>query len=205
MNVRVLWQRRWLALGGAVLAVGALMPPIGTEARRYVFVQAVQFAVLATVAPALIVIGAPWGGRVGARVARIRRERTSTARCSVILVGFLAVGLGWRVPGVVNALVREPVLTVVEGLSLVGVGCALWLELVESPPFRPRISRPLRALFAAIPMWAIWASAYIMGFSHAAWFSALAHHTGLGTAADQQIAAGLLFAIAGVSFVPVVY
>ena len=105
----------------------------------------------------------------------------------------------------VNALVREPVWTVVEAVTLVGAGCGLWLDLVESPPFRPRISRPLRAAFAAIPMWAIWASAYIMGFSHAAWFSAIGHRTGLGTAADQQIAAGLLFAIAGVSFVPVVY
>ena len=114
--------------------------------------------------------------------------------------------LGWRLGGgcrsSVNALVRYPVLTVVEAVTLVGAGCALWVELVESPPLLPRISRPQRAAFAALPMWAIWASAYIMGFSHAAWFTALAHPAGhgLGTVADQQIATGLLWAIPGLCF-----
>ncbi len=92
-------------------------------------------------------------------------------------------------------------------MTLVGAGCALWLELVESPPLLPRISRPQRALFAALPMWALWASAYIMGFSGTAWFTALTHPPGrgLGTVADQEIAAGLLWAIPGLFFVPVVY
>src|SRR5260221_649907 len=86
-------------------------------------------------------------------------------------------------------------------------GGGVGLELVEPPPFLPRIPRPQRAAFAALPMWALWASAYIMGFSGTAWFSALAHTVGhgLGTVADQEIAAGLLWAIPGLCFVPVVY
>src|SRR5262249_20698159 len=67
--------RPWLAVAGAVLAVGVLVPPAGTEARRYVFAQALQFAVLAVVVPPLVVLGAPWrfggggsrAGRDGAR------------------------------------------------------------------------------------------------------------------------------------------
>jgi len=199
--------RPWLAVAGAVLAVGVLVPPVGTEARRYVFAQAAQFAVLAVVVPALIVLGAPWRfGTAGSRLARAwSRAPAPFPRASIaILLGFIAIALAWRLPACVNALVRYPALTVAEAVTLIGAGCALWLELVESPPLRPRISRPLRAAFAALPMWSIWASAYVMGFSRATWFTALARRGGLSTVADQQIAAALLFAIAGLAFVPVV-
>src|SRR5258708_27310238 len=57
---RVQRLRPWLALAGAVLAVGVLVPPGGTAASQHVFAQAVQFAVLAIAAPALVVLGAPW-------------------------------------------------------------------------------------------------------------------------------------------------
>jgi cytochrome c oxidase assembly factor CtaG len=206
MRARIRRLRTWLAAAGAVLAVGVLVPPVGTEARRYVFAQAVQFVVLAIVAPALVVLGAPWRtGRAGSWLGRVRSDHPAMARCLAILVGFIAIALAWRLPAAVNALVRHPALTIVEAVTLIGAGCALWLELVESPPLRPRISRPLRAAFAALPMWSMWASAYVMGFSRAAWFTALAHRGGLSTVADQQIAAGLLVAGAGLSFVPVVY
>jgi cytochrome c oxidase assembly factor CtaG len=199
--------RPWLVAAGALLAVGVLVPPGGSEAGHYVFAQAAQFAVLAVVAPALIVLGAPWSiGRAGQRLAAPTRSFGSSPRAGIaILVGYIAVALAWRLPVAVNALVKYPALTVVEAVTLIAVGCALWLEVVDSPPLRPGISRPLRALFAALPMWAIWASAYVMGFSRATWFTALAHRGGLSTAADQQIAAAIEFAIAGLSFVPVVY
>jgi cytochrome c oxidase assembly factor CtaG len=201
--------RRWLALAGGVAAIGVLVPPAGTAARQYVFAQAVQFAVLAVVVPALVVLGAPWrlGTSLTNRLASARSHRTAGARTWAILVGFIAVALAWRLPAAVNALVSNPLLTILEAITLIGVGCALWLELVESPPLLPRISRPQRALFAALPMWALWASAYIMGFSRTTWFRALAHSPGhgLGTVADQEIAAGLLWAIPALCFVPVVY
>jgi cytochrome c oxidase assembly factor CtaG len=220
--------RPWLAVAGAVLAIGVLVPPAGTEARRYVFAQAVQFGVLAVVVPAFVVLGAPWQfGAAGSRLARLRSRSTATTQdgslessilvnaprpglsipraSAALLVGFIAIALAWRLPPAVNALVRYPALTVIEAVTLIGAGCALWLELVESPPLRPRISRPLRAAFAVLPMWSIWASAYIMGFSRATWFTALARRGGLSTVADQQIAAAVLFAIAGLAFVPVVY
>jgi len=207
MLSRIRRLRPWLAVLGGVLAVGVLVPPVATEARQYVFAQAVQFAVLAVVAPALIVLGAPWSvGQVGARFANLIRSGLSSPRVSTgILIGYISVVLAWRLPVAVNALVRYPGLTVVEAVILIAFGCALWLEIVDSPPLRPGISRPLRALFAALPMWTIWASAYVMGFSRATWFSALAHRGGLSTVADQQIAAALEFAIVGLSFVPVVY
>jgi cytochrome c oxidase assembly factor CtaG len=199
--------RPYLALAGAVLALAVLLPPIGSLARHYVYVQALQFAVLGTAVPAMVVLGAPWrlAGDVTGRLATARSHRTGTARAWAVLIGFIAVAVLWRLPVAVNALVRYPALTVAEAASLTVAGCALWLELVESPPFLPTITRPLRAAFAALPMWVIWASAYIMAFSHTVWFTAFAHRAALSIAADQQIAAGLLWAIPGLCFVPVVY
>ncbi|HEX9066523.1 MAG TPA: cytochrome c oxidase assembly protein [Streptosporangiaceae bacterium] len=214
------WLRPWLAPAGAVLAVVAVVPPAGTAATRYVFAQALQYAVLAVVAPALIVLGAPWRPRrdqpgrdqpgrprLADRVAAARSHRPGHGRPWAVLVVFGVVALGWRLPVAVNALVRHPVLTLAEAVTLLAAGCALWLELVTSPPLLPRTTRPQRAAIAALPMWAMWASAYIMGFSGSAWFSALAHRAGhgLGTVADQEIAAGLLWAIPAFAFVPVIY
>jgi cytochrome c oxidase assembly factor CtaG len=210
------WRRRgpWLALIGLVLGIGVLVPPAGHFVRHYVFAQAIQFAALATVVPALIVLGAPWRSLAGGRDLRLadrlairRSHDPHPGRSWFVLAAFIAVSLAWRLPAAVDGLVRYPALTVAEALTLVVAGCALWLELADSPPLLSRIPRQQRAAFAALPMWAIWASAYIMGFSRTAWFSAIAHPAGhgLSTMADQQIAAAVLLVIPGLCFVPVVY
>lgn len=208
-------RRPRLALIGLVLGVGVLVPPAGHIVRQYVFAQAIQFAVLAIVVPALVVLGAPW--RLLARgrglpefidrLAIWRSHVPHPGRSWLVLVAFIAVSLAWRLPAAVNAMVRNPALTFAEAVTLVAAGCALWLELADSQPLLSPISRPQRAAFAALPMWAIWASAYVMGFSRTAWFAALAHPPGhgLSTVADQQIAAAVLLAIPGLCFVPVIY
>jgi cytochrome c oxidase assembly factor CtaG len=215
---RVRRLRPWLAPAGVVIAVAVLVPPVATAATRYVFAQAIQFALLAVVVPALIAAGAPWrfvfirpdgaaSPGLADRWAAARSHRPGRGPAWAVLAGYIVIALGWRLPVAVNALVGHPALTLAEAVTLIAVGCALWLELVESPPLLPRISRPLRAAFAALPMWALWASAYIMGFSGSAWFSSLSRDAGhgLSTIADQEIAAGLLWAIPALSFIPVVY
>src|SRR5258708_36969291 len=80
---RVQRLRPWLALAGAVLAVGVLVPPGGTAASPHVFAQAVQVAVLAIAAPALVVLGAPGrrvaglAGQSGAQHARRAANRAT--------------------------------------------------------------------------------------------------------------------------------
>ena len=194
-----------------------LLPPVATQARHYVFAQALQFGVLAFVVPALLVLGAPWraggpfGGQTGAelaiRWAAARSARPAAWRPLATLAIFLAVATAWRLPFAVDALARHWPLTLAEAVTLVGAGCALWLELVASPPLTPRISRPQRALFAAVAMWSVWAIGYILGFSGTAWFANYARPVGRGLSimVDQQIAAALLWAVPGVVCVPLVY
>jgi len=211
-------RRSWLAIAAAVLVLASLIPPAGTYARRYVFAESLQFAMFATVVPALLVLGAPWrlllprrfsrpradeGGRAG-RTSRPRRG-AGFPRGAAVLLAFIAAVIAWRLPVTVDALATWPGLAAAEMITLVAAGGALWLELVESPPLLPRLSRPLRAAFAALAMWTIWILAYILGFSHVAWFPAYVHPGGLSPVVDQEIATGILWAVPALCFVPVVY
>ena len=210
--------RSWLAIAAAVLVLLSLVPPAGIYARRYVFAESLQFVVFATVVPALLVLGAPWrlflpsrfsalladeGGRA-ARTGRPRRG-SSFPRGAAVLLAFIAAVIAWRLPVTVDALANQPGLAVAEMATLVAAGSALWLELVESPPLLPRLPRPLRAAFATLAMWTIWVLAYILGFSHVAWFPPYVHPGGLNPVVDQEIATGILWAVPALCFVPVVY
>jgi cytochrome c oxidase assembly factor CtaG len=222
-----LWQserRGWLAVAAAVIAAVCLLPPVGTLALRYVYVESLQFVLFATAVPALFVLSAPWhplrltrlvarrgsgpaGAGGGLRRLRIPKSRRAAfIRGVVVLLVYMGMVVLWRVPPTVNALQTHPGLAVLELVTLLAAGSALWLELVESPPLLPRLLRPQRAAFAALAMWTIWTVAYILGFSKVAWYSAYPHHAGgLGVIADQQIATGIMWAIPGLCFIPVVY
>jgi hypothetical protein len=170
-------RRDALTAVAAILVLVRLLPPVGTYARQYVFVESRQFVLFATVAPALLVLGAPWrllgrGGRERSAVCRMLAAGHGAARrpggrdfgrALAALLAFMGAVILWRLPVTVNALARTPGLAVAELATLGAAGSALWLELVESPPLRPRLSRPQRAAFAAIFMWTIWALAYSQG------------------------------------------
>jgi cytochrome c oxidase assembly factor CtaG len=205
------WQRkrRWLALAAAMLAAASLLPPAATYARQYVFAESLQFAVFAMVAPALLVLAAPW--RLTGLAARPTASPTASPRrhrpfveAAVALALFAGASIAWRLPGAVDALARHPWLTVAELASLLAAGTVLWLELVRSPPLQPRLTHLQRGVVAALAMWTIWVLAYILGFSGVAWYHAYGH-AALGTVADQEIATATLWAVAAVCFAPVIF
>ncbi len=202
--------RAWLAVAAVILILVCLLPPAGIYARRYVFAESLQFVLFAVAVPALLVLGAPWralgfaGPGRPVRESRPGRRGSGFGRGIATLLVFIAAAIAWRLPVSVDALATVPGLAVGEMVTLVGAGSALWLELAESPPFLPRLSRPARAFFAAMAMWTIWILAYILGFSQVAWFTAYSH-PGLGTVADQEIATGIMWAVPALCFIPLVY
>jgi cytochrome c oxidase assembly factor CtaG len=204
-----------------------LLPPAGTLALRYVVAESVQFTVFAMVAPALIVLGAPWRvlrlSRAGAapaspgpatgvapglldRVAQTRQEQRSFLRAAVFLLAFMAVTLVWRLPPVMDALVRQPGLIAAELVTLLAAGLGVWLELLASPPLAPRLPRPHRAAIAALAMWFTWGVAYVIGFHNGTVFTAYGSVPGraISLIADQELAVAIVWAVAGFCFVPVV-
>jgi len=213
-------RRPWLAAAGVALIVAAL--GVTGLARRYVVAESAQFVVFAMAAPALIVLGAPWrllrlsrpagpeADQLGTapldRLAAARRQHTSFLRAAGFLVVFIAAGVAWRLPPVVDALARYPVLVAVELVTLLAAGIGLWLELVDSPPLAPRLPNPHRATIAALAMWSTWAVSYALGFAnHAVFHGYDGPGSALSAVADQQITVALVWAVSACCFVPVVF
>jgi cytochrome c oxidase assembly factor CtaG len=205
--------RRWFAAVAAVLVVASLLPPADTLERRYLFAESIQFCVFALAAPALAVLGAPWSMlSPGAGRLRRRAEVNGSGRwppftvAVCYLIAWVAVCVAWRLPPVLDGLARHPVLAVAEAVTLCAAGAGLWLVLVGSPPLAPRLTRPQRAVIAALAMWSIWVIAYILGFARD---SVVHAYDGAGshlvTVDDQEITAFVLWAAAAFAFLPVVF
>jgi hypothetical protein len=188
--------RRWLTPLGAVVAVVFLVPPVGTDARQYAWMQALQYVVFGVVAPMLAVLGLQ-----AAR--QVRADRHAVAAALSRLLPFMALALVWRLPPVLHALVREPLLAVAELVTLFAVGAGIWLELVGPRARTGALPRPMRAALAAFATWTIWAVAYVTAMSSGPMIPVA--HGGLSSAADRQLAAGILWGMPAVCLAPIVY
>jgi cytochrome c oxidase assembly factor CtaG len=190
-------------VAGAVLVIASLVPPLSTLARRYLFVESLQFSLFAMVCPALIVLGAP--RRLLDRLAATQDRGSPFLRGLVFLVVFIGVSLAWRVPPVLDALARHPGLVAAEVITLLAAGIGLWLWLVRPAPLASRLSGAQRAVIAALAMWSTWIAAYAFGFSTQPLVHAYAGGSGPGIVADQEIAVFLVWGVAGVCFIPVIF
>jgi cytochrome c oxidase assembly factor CtaG len=199
---------RWLAALGALLGAAVLVPPLNPLARTSETMNALQFAVLALAVPALVVLGAPWrhlGPLTRLADARAARARPSTGLAALVVQVGLVVA--WRMPVLVSAVERRRWLLVVEAVTLLVAGIALWLELVTSPPMRPGTSPSRRIVLAAIAMWAVWIVAYVLGMAHGQGYSGFTHNPGHGLSgvADKQLATAVLWVAAAGAYLPVVF
>jgi len=218
--------RQVLALTGAVLWLVFNVPPLSTWSTHYEFAEAIQFAAFAFVVPALLVTGAPWRGWGRGQsaaasasraegVAMSRLDRLAHSRSSgsyqqsaiVVAIVFATLSVVWRSAPAVDFLARHAWLSVIESVTLVAVGIALFSHLVQSPPLSPGVPRPYRIGIAAGVMWTAWVVAYLDAMSHSSWYDAYRHVAGQGVSlsADQQLSAGLIWFISAAVFVPIVF
>lgn len=211
--------RNWCLGAAALVAVVALVPPLGTAARRTEYAAALQFSLLAIALPALVTLGAPWSllGLSGPahRDGRLRlldrlADRRLRHRELPWSIGFIVVDLVvaaiWHAPRVVATVSSHWWLALVEAVTLLVSGVGLWLELISSPPLAPRSGHLRRAVLAALSMWVFWILAYLVGLSNHGFYPSF-HHVagGLSAAADEEIAAVILWFIATVAFAPVIF
>lgn len=195
--------RPLLAPAAVALSLIMVLPPMSGFARHDAVAQAFQFVVFAAAAPALLVLGWPaWPVRIGRPTrptARPGLAASPAARAAAAVLPALVLMIVWRLPVVLTALRRDPILTLLELVTLIAAGCVLWAELAGPRVARDPLPRPLRAAMAAVPMWSMWAIAYITGMSTTGITHAQA------AIPDHQLAVGVLWAVPAVCYVPVVF
>jgi putative membrane protein len=142
---------------GLLAVLLALVSPIGYWSTRYVWVRSIQDLLLANVAPALIVLGAPWlalrrglRSRPPARLTGVsssagaRLTDPGWARGPVLaVIAFNVVWVGWHVPVLYDAALRHPAVYAAEVVCYLGLGVVLWLQFIGSRPLSPALT-PLR-------------------------------------------------------------
>jgi cytochrome c oxidase assembly factor CtaG len=200
--------RRWSLVGAAFVCLLTFLPPVSSLAHRYELGQVLRYGLWAMVVPTLVVVGAPWRHAAWAETLAQRRRRHPELWRSVgfVLVYGLVV-VWWFTPMSVRATWGHPWLRVIEAVTLIAGGIGLWLELAESPPLAPRVGGLRSVVLGTAAMWLVWIEAYLVAMSHSGWYPTF-HHVagqGLSQAADQQVAAVILWFMATVVFVPVIF
>ena len=208
---------------GPLLALLAVVSPMGYWSYRFIWARSLQDVILAIVAPALIVLGAPWlplirGLRLDGRLHQ-RDQRTAadagdadTARRNrpsgwrpwpvAVAVAFCAIWWAWHLPALFDAALRSPVVYALEVVSYLALGILLWLQLIDSPPLRPQLS-PLRRVGLLLGVAASGTvlgliRVYSSGLVYPAYLG-FRHHV-LNVISDQQLGGAVLWVIPLVPF-----
>jgi putative membrane protein len=208
---------------GLLLALLAVVSPMGYWSYRFIWVRNLQDVVLAIAAPALIVLGAPWrplrqGLGLGGRLKR-PDQRTAGAAAGdepvgdeaagrtwppgwravpiLVTVVFCAIWWLWHLPAPFDAALRSSALYAVEVVSYLTAGILLWLQLIESPPLRPQLALLRRVVLVL----AVATSGTVLGlirvYSAGLVYPAylgFRHHV-LSVVADQQVGGAVLWVI----------
>jgi putative membrane protein len=208
---------------GLLLALLAVVSPMGYWSYRFIWVRNLQDVVLAIAAPALIVLGAPWrplrrGLGLGGRLNRPDQPTAGAAGADepagdeaagwtwppgwrtvpiLVTVAFCLIWWVWHLPAPFDAALRSSAAYAVEVVSYLTVGILMWLQLVESPPLRPQLA-PLRRIVLVL---AVATSGTVLGlirvYSAGLVYPAylgFRHHV-LSVIADQQVGGAVLWVI----------
>jgi putative membrane protein len=142
---------------GLLVVLLALVSPLGYWSTRYIWPRSIQDLLLANVAPALIVLGAPWlalrrgvvfgqappSAAVAEPVAAKEPAQGWARRPVLAVIAFNVIWVGWHLPVLYDAALRHQAVYAAEVVCYIGLGVLLWLQLIGSRPVSPVLT-PLR-------------------------------------------------------------
>jgi len=146
---------------GLLMVLLALVSPMGYWSHQLIWVRNLQDVVLAVMAPALIVLGAPWlplarGAGLGRRGQHDGESASAgdgdgepggrsappgwRALPILVTVLFCVTWWVWHLPGPFDAALRSPAIYAAEVVTYLAVGIGFWLQLIGSRPLSPQMA-----------------------------------------------------------------
>ena len=206
---------------GLLLVLLAIVSPVGYLSYHFIWVRNMQDVMLAVLAPALMVLGAPWqplrrglgrrglhpaegagtsteGWRAGAASAQAGWRAGPVLAAAVFCVTWWI----WHLPGPFDAALHSPALYAAEVVSYLAIGLLLWLALLGTRPLAPAMA-PMRTAALVV---AVAAATTVLGlmrtFSPAVAYPAYLGptHRLLSVVSDQQVGGGVLWVIPLIPF-----
>jgi putative membrane protein len=192
----------------------ALDSPLDPLADTLFAAHMAQHVLLLTVAPALIVLAAPWtqiwqplplGFRRTVAKAVVVHPRARPLRATAHALGHPLVAwtlfdvnlLLWHVPALYDFTLRSQAVHDLEHALFFSTGLLFWAQVFDSAPFRARLSWLWRAAYTTTGMLVGWVLAVVLAFAPTPLYHAYAalpsRPGGLSALGDQQIAAGVMW------------
>jgi putative membrane protein len=199
---------------GLLVALLAVVSPVGYWAQHYMWVRSVQDLLLANVAVALIVLGAP-GPALRHGLARLRRRLPGRARPApaaaapppitagwprrplLVVAAFNLAWVGWHLPVLYDAALAHSWVYAAEIVSYLALGVAFWRQLIGAGPAAPRLA-PLRrvvVLTGTVVVGTVLGMFLVFGSTVVYTGYITAHHAGYAVLADQQTAGAVLWVL----------
>lgn len=156
-------------------------------------------------------MSAPWSYlRIG--FSKLSRRQSSTITdntgskspvwrlLSTPLVAFLIYNVAmilWIIPSSISFVERYAIANEVMHITQITAGLLLWIHLVDSPPFQPRVTplikRVVPTYFTVVIAWVF---AMVLGFANAPFYHVyITSKNSLSPMADQELASAILFTI----------
>src|SRR5437016_4502375 len=217
------WRGLCFAAGLLVVLV-ALDSPVERLADDFFWAHMLQHVLLMMVAAPLIVLGAPWmplwrplplaARRRIARTLLKNRSLAGLRRVAVIAArpwwawGLFNVNLAvWHVPTLYDLTLRNTAVHYAEHASFVLLGLLFWSQVIDSPPFHPRLAQFGRVINATAGSAASWVLAIVLAIAPSPLYPAQenAHPGGLSALGDQQLAAGVMLGPGSIPYAIVVF
>jgi putative membrane protein len=208
---------------GLVTIVVALDSPLDRLADSLFWAHMLQHVLLMMVAAPLIVLGAPWLpfwrplplafrrslARAVAKspsLAWLRRGARFVAQPLPAWLLFNVDLAVWHVPAAYDLTLRDGAVHYAEHLSFLLLGMLFWIQVLDSKPFRTRLSPFGRAVYVAAGSVAAWLLAVVLMLATTPLYPAQdVGHRGISALADQQLAAGVMLGPGSIPYAVVVF
>jgi cytochrome c oxidase assembly factor CtaG len=202
-------------------------PELLSQAAQGLFwVHMDQHLLLMTVAPPLLLLGAPWTRVLRGVPLGLRRSLARAiyrGRAAAVLLGtwrtlrrprpvvaiFLVNLWTWHLVSFYQLTLANGIIHHVEHALLFLTGLALWALLVDSPPLFAGLAPAGRVVVATVAMMGCWAMSVILAFAPYAFYPGysglLSRPGGFSALTDQQLGAGMMWGPGSIPLAIVVF